>query len=292
MGRKPEDYARKQIVASVNHWPHEWMDISGKELYAISPVSNVFAALQGVRQLLTQKNEYSALEAFNQRYGTAHAPAISDRAEGNLIQESGKPDLMVCLLDKDGRTISVSIEAKAFVKKFALDDSLWRDNQKDWMHKTTFGYGYWIFLWGIPEEIPHTGLRSKAVKESVCAWLIPGLIWERKAQLYYQNTKQYTIHMSLEGLRVKKALKDAGLTVNDLFAPYEMFMNRDVWWPGTDHPLRIMLNTGVALGPACTMAGDDDAKYVYPPKSFKTESNSLDETADRENGGEVSKKDK
>jgi len=287
MARKPEEYARKQIVRSINHWPFAWMDVKGREFYAVSPVANVYAALQGVRRLLANKHEMSALEAFNQRYGTAKAPTSGSLRE-NLVQESGKPDLMACLLDKDGRTISFSVEVKGFVKKFALDDSLWRDNQKDWMHKTTFGYGYWIFLWGIPTNIPHTGIRSKAMKESIKAWLIPGLIWERKAELYYRDTKQYTVHMSLEGVRVKKALRDAGMTIDDLFKPYEMYYERDVWWPNLMHPLMYMLEHGEPLGPACMMAGEKDAKYAFPPDRKQIMIEDVDEATDRTNGGEVS----
>jgi hypothetical protein len=264
------------------------MDVQGRELYSVSPVANVYAALQGVRQLLVRHAEFSALEAFNRRYGTAKSPTIGNQPADNLVQESGKPDLMACLLDKDGRTIALSIEVKSFVKKFSLDDTLWRDNQKDWMHKTTFGYGYWIFLWGIPSEIPHTGLRSKALKQSIKAWLIPGLIWERKAELYYQSTKQYTVHMSLAGVRVKKALRDAGMTVDDIFSTYELYYERDVWWPNLTHPLIYMLEHGEPLGPACLVAGEKDAKYAFPPPAKAIAFEVIDEATDRENGRKVS----
>jgi len=265
MARKPEEYAREQIVKSVNHWPHAWMNTQGKELYAVSPVANVYAVLQGVRSMLATYGHHEALSLFNDRYGTSAAPQLGDDGKA-LVQESGKPDLFACLLDKDGRTISVDIEVKAFISKFALDDSLWRENQKDWMHRTTFGWGYWIFLWGMPDPIPAAGLRSKAARESMKAWLIPGMIWERKAEVYYNNVKQYTIHMSLENVRVKKALKDAGMTVDDVFSIYEMEWRKSIWWPNPNHPLMYMLEEGIALGPACTIAGDADAKYTFPPK--------------------------
>lgn len=233
-------------------------------MYAVSPVRNVYGALQGVRGLLARRRHFSALEDFNRVYGSASAPQIGEYGQ-ELVQESGKPDLFACLLDRSGRTISVSIEVKAFAEKFVLDGTLWRDNQREWMNKTTFGWGYWIFLWGIPEELPRSGLRKRQ-KEQMQAWLVPGMIWERKAEVYYQEAKQYTIHMDIEGKRVRTALKDSGLTLSSLFAPYAMVWDRDVWWPHENHPLRIMLEEEVPLGAACAMVGDDDAMYAFPPK--------------------------
>jgi hypothetical protein len=71
--------------------------------------------------------------------------------------------------------------------------------------------------------------------------------------------------MSLENVRVKKALKDAGMTIDDVFAPYKMEYKRGMWWPGPTHPLTYMLDVGQPMGAACKMAGDSDAQYAFPP---------------------------
>ncbi len=276
MAKKPEEYARAYAIKSLNLWGSTWTGMADR--YSISPITNYVGFVRRLSAAFGR--ELTDLRVPNRAYVMSRYNAILDRfytkpgSERQGYQESGKPDLFAALIDAEGRVLHLSVEVKAFVEG-SLNLDVWRENQREWMDMTTLGFSYWIWLWGFPDAIPASGLRSKGDRERQVCFMIPGEIWRRYQEQYAADMQGMKTVRLVPAENLKKSLREKYKTLDTLFRFYQLIYRGGVFWLPRRHPLRLMVEKGYGLAAALEEVGEPYATAIQikpaRPERYLTE---------------------
>lgn len=218
-------YARSEATRSINSWA---------EGFTVSPTTNIVAIVNDVRNTLQgvgQSNPHirGAVAEITRRLSSLFS---------RHLQESGKPDLFVCLPAKGGIPVALAVEVKGFYG--ALKRKTLRENQLQWAEKTTWGAAYWIFLWGYEDDTPPQSFSTRAARDKRHAYLIPLSHWIAKWNEIERLANVGTLHY-YNGSHSRKALREHDITVGTAFGAFELKRKGSYWVLPQEHPLARVL---------------------------------------------------
>lgn len=156
----------------------------------------------------------------------------------NTPQESGKPDLLVCLRSRSRVPYALGVEVKGYCGSLCKDTL--RKNQEQWA--LTMSWPYFIFIWGYEDdEIPEGGFRTKEARARRHAYLVNLIDWQVAWDKvdFLAGVKVVRHHYTKHH---RKALRDNNLTIDNLFGDYELERDGSIWVMRRDHPVQKQLD--------------------------------------------------
>lgn len=179
--------------------------ISG--LPGVTPTTNMVGLYQKMQRVIGYLSK-----------AAPHTVAVIEKIVGvGEVQESGKADLLYAFPRPGKLPLAMAVEVKAAAQK--LTRGALRDNQIEWAESTTWGSGYYIFLWFCEDAEPN--LRTKVGKSHVHAYFIPLNAWLSAWTNIVEQCNVETLPYTA-ALSGRKAVRAGNFSVAATFGEFEL----------------------------------------------------------------------